>query len=161
MHNDLFFSSDWKGVMAKTETSANGFFDVTKAFGDFRLPGLDVEAIVAIQRKNLEALAQANQLAVEGIRALAQRQAEIAQQALDEASTLVREWTRPAAPEERLAKNVEVAKQSFEKGLANARELSELTTKASTDVFSVIARRVSEGFDEARLYAKKHSSANS
>lgn len=147
--------------MAKTETSANGFFDVTKAFGDFRLPGLDVEAIVAIQRKNLEALAQANQLAVEGIRALAQRQAEIAQQALDEASTLVREWTRPAAPEERLAKNVEVAKQSFEKGLANARELSELTTKASTDVFSVIARRVSEGFDEARLYAKKHSSANS
>jgi hypothetical protein len=23
----------------KTETSTNGFFDVTKAFGDFRLPG--------------------------------------------------------------------------------------------------------------------------
>jgi phasin family protein len=147
--------------MAKTETSANGLFDVTKAFGDFRLPGLDVEAIVATQRKNLEALVQANQLAVEGIRALAQRQAEIARQAFDEASTLVREWTRPAAPEERLSKNVEVAKQSFEKGLANARELSELTTKASTDVFGVIARRVSEGFDEARLYAKKHSSANS
>ncbi len=146
--------------MAKTETSANGFFDVTKAFGDFHLPGLDVEAIVATQRKNLEALAQANQLAVEGIRALAQRQAEIAQQALDEASTLVREWTRPAAPEERLTKNVEVAKQSFEKGLAHVRELSELTTKASTDVFGIIARRVSEGFDEARLYAKKHSSAN-
>lgn len=147
--------------MAKTETSVNRLFDVTKAFGDFRLPGFDVAAIVGTQRKNLEALAQANQLAVEGMRALAQRQAEIARQALDEASTLVREWTRPAAPEERLAKNVEVAKQSFEKGLANARELSELTTKASTDVFSVIARRMSEGFDEARLYAKKHNSANS
>ena len=45
--------------MAKTETSTNGFFDVTKAFGDLRLPGLDVEAIVATQRKNLEALTQA------------------------------------------------------------------------------------------------------
>src|ERR1700730_2491935 len=121
-----------KVVMAKTEkteTSANGFFDVTKALGDFRLPGLDVEAIVATQRKNLEALTQANQLAIEGVRALAQRQAEIAQQA-------------------------------FEKGLADVRELSELTAKASTDVCSVIARRVSESFDEARLYAKKQSSAN-
>ena len=106
-------------------------------------------------------MTQANQLAVEGVRALAQRQAEIAQQAFAESSALFREWTQPAAPEDRLAKNVDVAKQAFEKGLANARELSELTTKASTDVFSVIARRVSEGFDEARLYAKKQSSANS
>ena len=144
----------------KTETSANGFLDVTKAFGDFRLPGLDVEAIVATQRKNLEALTEANQLAVEGVRALAQRQAEIAQQAFAEASALFREWTQPSAPEERLAKNVDAAKQVFEKGLADARELSELTAKASTDVFSVITRRVSEGFDEARLYAKKQSSAN-
>jgi len=142
--------------MAKTEASKNGFFDVTKAFGDFRLPGLDVEAVMATQRKNLEALAQANQLAVEGVRALAQRQAEIAQQAFAEVSALFHGWTQPGAPEERLAKNVEVAKQAFERGLANARELSELTTKASTDALSVIARRVSEGFDEVRLYAKKH-----
>src|SRR5260370_36190457 len=144
----------------KTEASANGFFDVTKALGDFRLPGLDVEAIVATQRKNLEALTQANQLAVEGLRALAQRQAEIAEQAFAEASALFREWTQPSAPEDRLAKNVDAAKQAFEKGLANAHELSELTTKAGTDVFNVITKRVSEGFDEARFYAKKHSSAN-
>jgi phasin family protein len=152
-----------RNVMAKTEkteASTNGFFDVTKAFGDFRLPGLDVEAIVAIQRKNLEALTQANQLAVEGVRALAQRQAEIAQQAFAGASALFQAWTQPGAPEERLAKNADVAKQAFEKGLADARELSELTAKASTDVFSVITKRVSEGFDEARLYAKKQSSAN-
>jgi phasin family protein len=144
----------------KTETSANGFFDVTKAFGEFRLPGLDVEAIVSTQRKNLEALTQANQLALEGVRALAQRQAEIAQQAFAEASALFHAWTQPGAPEERLAKNADVAKQAFEKGLADARELGELTAKASTDVFGVIARRVSEGFDEARLYAKKHNSAD-
>ena len=146
--------------MAKTETSTNGFFDVTKAFGDLRLPGLDVEAAVATQRKNLEALTKANQLAIEGARALAERQAEIARQAVEEASALFREWTQPGAPEDRLAKNVDVAKQAFEKGLANARELNELTTKATTDVFSVIARRVSEAFDEVRLYAKKQISAN-
>ncbi|MGO8917757.1 MAG: phasin family protein [Stellaceae bacterium] len=146
--------------MAKTETSKNGFFDVTKAFGNFRPPELDVEAVAATQQKNFEALTHANQLAVEGVRALAQRQAEIAQQAVEEASALVREWMQPGAPEERLAKHVEAAKQAFETGLANARELNELSAKASMDVFSVIAKRVSEGFDEVRLYAKKHMSAS-
>jgi phasin family protein len=145
--------------MAKNRTSDTGFFDMTKAFGEFRLPGLDVEAVVATQRKNLEALTQANQLAAEGVRALAQRQAEIAQQAFAEASALLREWTQPGAPEERLARNVEAVKQAFETGLATARELNEMTTKASTDVFSVITRRMSQGFDELRLYAKKHISA--
>lgn len=139
-------------------TSTNGFFDVSKVFGDFRFPGFDVQAIAEAQRRNLEALTEFNQLAVEGVRALAQRQAEIAQQAVQEASALVREWMQPGAPEERLANSAEAAKQAFEKGVANVRELGELTTKASKDVFGVIAQRVSEGFDEVRLYAKKHTS---
>jgi phasin family protein len=145
--------------MAKTKTSKNGFSDVSNAFGDFRVPGIDVDAIVAAQRKNFEAMTQANQFAVEGLRAVAKRQAEIAQQTIEEASALVRDWTQPGAPEERLASTVEAAKQAFEKGLANVRELTDLTAKASTDVFSVIARRMSEAFDEVRLYAKKQAAA--
>lgn len=147
--------------MAKTPISTNGFFDPSKAFGNFRFPGFDVEAIVEAQSKNLEALAQANQLAVEGMRALAQRQAEIVQQAVEQASGLMLGWTQPGAPEDRLAKNAEAAKQAFERGLAQARELNELSTKASTDVFSVLARRVSDSFDEVRLYAKKQALPNS
>ena len=145
--------------MAKTEASKNGFFDVADVFGDFRLPGIDVDAVVATQRKNFEALTQANQLAVEGVQAVARRQAEIMREAVDEASGLFREWTQPGAPEDRLAKTAEAAKQAYEKGLANARELNELSKKASTDVLSVIARRVSESFDDVRLYAKKQTSA--
>lgn len=145
--------------MAKTESSKNGFFDVTKVFGEFRLPAVDVDAVVTAQRKNFEALSQASQLAVEGARAIAQRQGEMAQQTVERASALVREWTQPGALEDRLANNVEAAKQAFENSLAHVRELNELTTKASTDVFSVIARRVAESFDDMRLYAKKHGAA--
>jgi phasin family protein len=148
-----------KEIMAKTETSKNGFFDVAKAFGNFRLPGLDVEALMAAQRKNVEAMTEASQLAVESVQAMARRQAEIAQEAVQNATEVVRDWTQPGGLDERLAKNVDTAKQAFEKGLANIREFNELTTKASTDVFSVIARRVSESFDELRLYAKKSASA--
>lgn len=58
-----------------------------------------------------------------------------------------------------MAKSADAAKHAFEKGLANARELNELTVKASTDVFDIITRRVSESFDEMRSYAKKQAAA--
>src|SRR5579863_7390258 len=109
--------------------------DFSKAFAGFSLPGFDVEAVLAAQRKNLEALTQANQLAVEGVQAVARRQVELARQAVDEASSMMREWTTPGAPEERIAKNAEYAKVAFEKGVANARELAELVTKANAEAF--------------------------
>jgi phasin family protein len=129
--------------------------DFGKAFAGFTFPGLDVDSLVAAQRKNIEAFTQANQLAVEGAQAVARRQVEIARQAVDEASALMREWTQPGAPEERLAKNAELAKQAFEKGLANARELSELVTKANTEALNVINKRVAEGFEEMQSFAKQ------
>ena len=145
--------------MAKTETRKNRFFDLAKAFEDLRMPGLDVEAMIASQRKNLEALTHASQLALEGVQAIAQRNVEIVRRVVDDAPALLREWTEPCAPEDRLTKNVDAAKQAFERGLANARELAELAAKAGTDVFSVFTRRLSESFDDVRLYAKKQLAA--
>ena len=140
--------------MSKSETSKNGFPDLTKVFGDFRLPGIDVEAIAAIQRKNVEAFTQAHQVAVEGARIITQRQADLMHQAIDRASAVLRELTEPNPSEDRIAKNVEIAKEAFDNGVASARELAELANKTGTDVVSVISRRVSESFDDLRHYAK-------
>jgi phasin family protein len=148
-----------KETMAKTTTTQNRSFDLPQVLGDLRVPGLDLQALAESQRKNFEALTQANQLAIEAMRALTQRQNEIAQEAAEEASALLRDWTQPAAPEDRFSKSIEAAKLAFEKGIANVRELNSLGTKASADVFGVIARRVSEGFDEVRLFAKKRAAA--
>jgi phasin family protein len=135
----------------------NPFFDmdVNKLFGDFRVPSLDVEAVVASQRKNIEALTQANQLAVEGVQAVARRQVEIARQTIEEFSAMVQGFTQAGTPEERLAKQAELTKGALERGLSNARELTELVTKANTEAFNVINKRVTEGLDEIRDFAKK------
>lgn len=131
--------------------------DFTKAFAGFTLPGFDVEAVLASQRKNIEALTQANQLAVEGVQAVARRQAEIAREAIDEASAALREFVQPTAPEDRIAKNAELLKQSFERSLANARELTLLLAKANTEAFDVVAKRLAQGFEEIRDEAKKRT----
>jgi len=141
--------------MAKAEARKKGFFDLTKGFGDFRLPGLDIETLVTTQRKNLEAMTQASQLALEGAQAVAQRHVEIVRQVIEEVPAVLRDWTEPCAAEHRLAKNVDVTKQALEACVANARELAEITAKAGNDVVSVLTRRMSESFDDLRLYTKK------
>jgi phasin family protein len=135
----------------------NPFFDmdVNKLLGDFRVPSVDVEAVVASQRKNIEAFTQANQLAVEGVQAVARRQVEIARQAIEEFSAMVQGFAQPGTPEERLAKQAELTKVALERGLSNARELTELVTKSNTEALNVINKRVTESLDEIRDFAKK------
>jgi phasin family protein len=140
--------------------SKNGFFDVSKVMGDFRVPGVDLEAVAASQRKNLEALTQANQLAVEGVQAVVRRQVEITRQAVEEFTSMFRDFVQPSgSPEDRLAKQAEYSKQALQKGLTNARELTELLTKANTEAFDVINKRVTESFDEVSDFAKKRVAA--
>ena len=146
--------------MANPSVGKNGFFDVSKVMADFRLPGVDLEAVAASQRKNIEALTQANQLAVEGVQAVVRRQAAIARQAMEEFSSMFRDFVQPtASPEDRIAKQAEFSKQALEKGISNARELTELMTKANTEAFNVLNKRVSETLDEVRDFAKKRVAA--
>ena len=143
-----------------TSTTKNGLFDVTKIMGDFRVPGVDLEAAVASQRKNIEALTQANQLAVEGVQALMRRQVEITRQAIEDFSAMFRDFVQPnGSPEDRFAKQAEYSKHAIEKGLSNAKELTELVTKANTEAFNVINKRVTESLDEVRDFAKKRVAA--
>src|SRR3954454_7680336 len=92
-------------------------FDVTKAFADFRFRPFDVEAMWAAQRRNIEALSQANQFAMESVQAVARRQIELTRETFEGFSALLRDITQPVSPEDRIAKNTDFAKQMLEKGV--------------------------------------------
>ena len=132
-------------------------FDVTKMMTDFRLRPIDVETLMACQRRNIEALSQANQLAVEGIQAVARRQIEIARQTLEDVSVMFRELAQPSSTEERIAKNTEYAKQMLEKGVNHGREITMLATKAGSEAADVLRKRATEGLDELREIAKQQT----
>jgi phasin family protein len=130
-------------------------FDVTKMFADFRFRPFDVEAVWAAQRRNIEALSQANQLAVEGVHALAKRQIEMTQQTLEDFSTLVREMAQPVSTEDRIAKHTEFTKKMIDKGLTHGREVAALAAKAGTEATEVLQKRTTEGLDEMRAFTCK------
>ena len=135
---------------------ASKMFDPAKLMSEFKMPGVNMEQAVASQRRNLEALTAANQLAVQGFQAVAKRQAEILKQTLEQTSVAMREVMAAGSPEDKAARQTELAKEAFERAIANMRELAEMVSKAQTEANEVITKRVTESLDEMKdLLAKK------
>lgn len=131
-------------------------FDMTKMLGDVKIPGFDMQAIVDAQRKNIEALTAANQAAVQGIQAVAQRQAEILSQAMSEVSSVAQQLAGSASnPQEMTTKQAELVRKAFEQALANARELAEMVSKSNTEAFAIINKRVTESLQELKSLVAK------
>lgn len=131
-------------------------FDLSKMLGDMKVPGFDMQAAMDAQRKNIEALTAANQAAVQGMQAVAQRQAEILSQALGEISSVAQQLANASnSPQELTSKQAELARKAFEQALANARELAEMVSKSNTEAFAIINKRVTESLQELKALVAK------
>ena len=134
-----------------TERGAAGeppVLDFTKLMSQFRLPGVDFAALVDRERKNIEAVAKANRIAFEGWQRLVRRQAEMLQETM-------KKVIADAGPEGAKKKRADLAKEGFEKALANMRELAEITTQSQKEAFDVVRKRIEENVEGIRNFGKK------
>lgn len=129
--------------------------EMAKAMGVSQAGGVDVNAIVESQRKNVDALNAANRRALEGFQAAVSREQEILRQMMDETASAVKELSTTASPQEATAKQAELLKVAFEKALSNMRELAETMAKANTEALDTVNKRISESLDEIREMALK------
>ena len=130
-------------------------FDVSKMLGDMKAPVIDMAELVVSQRKNIEALSNANKLAFDGIQAVARRQADVMRQMHEELSSMVSELMSASSPEERISKQADLAKATYEKVLGNMKELAEMLANSNTEAAEVITSRISESLDELKSMATK------
>jgi phasin family protein len=128
------------GASAKRSMALPSLGDLGKLASRLKLPGIDVAAIIESQRKDMEALAEANRQAYEGIKALAQRRNEILR------GTLV-EWQeamKDATGKDALSKNTDRARQGVKKAIDNFRELAEMEAETRRKAWKVLQDRFQE-----------------
>jgi phasin family protein len=141
--------------MADAGAKKGGFLVFNTANNGLLFSGLEVETMFASQRRNVEAIMQANRLAFDGVQAVWRRQLDFVQEAVEGSTTHLSDLAPPSRPlNEKFAKHAEYSKQAFEKNLANARELTEIAIKMTTDATNIINQRVCDGFDEVP-YSRK------
>ncbi|MFO1152880.1 MAG: phasin family protein [Rhodospirillales bacterium] len=128
---------------------------VTKLVQSIQVPGVDVQSLVDSQKKNIEAVTNANRAVVEGLQAVAKRQAEILQETMNEASKAIDTLSKVGSPQELAATQADLAKTAFERGLTNMRELANLVASANQSATNTINTRISASIDEIKNLALK------
>jgi len=126
-------------------------FDVKKYVADLKLPAVpDIESVLATYKRNLQALSDANRVALEGAQAVARRHMEIMQSTMSGLSERLRDLSATDTPANRAAKHTELMKQAYESAVSNTRELGDLIQKSNTEAMHTLNTRFSEAMTEMK-----------
>ena len=128
-----------------------------KTMTQLNVPTLDVETLVSTQRKNVEAFAAANRLAVEGIQAVMRRQLEIFRQTVDDTASTIRELSQAQGPQERASKQLDLMKAAYDQALENMSELGDMLRRSNTEAAELIKNRVDDTLDELKNTVSKRT----
>jgi phasin family protein len=122
------------------DASVPGIEDLNKLIEKFQLPSVDIDALIDWQRRDMEAMTEANRQASEGLKALVERRNEILRETLTEWQAAVKDATSAEA----ITKRAEAAKQGVQKAIANFRELSEMEAQSRNNAWKIVQERMQE-----------------
>jgi phasin family protein len=130
-------------------------FDFSKLFSEMKVPAMpDMEAVLATHKRNLEALSEANRLALEGAQAVARRHYEILQSTMASMTESLKSLSVTEAPASRAAKQADMLKLAYENAVANTRELGDLIQKSNAEAMQTLNSRFSEAMTEIKTLFK-------
>ncbi len=131
--------------------------DMMRMFSSMKMPNmLDFQALAEAQRRNLEAMAAANRVAMEGAQAVARRNMELMQQTMSEMSEAMRGMTTmDANPATKAAQQAELMKANYERAVNSMKELADLIQKSNGEALEVLNRRFAEALEEMQTMVKK------
>jgi phasin family protein len=140
-------------AMGQAQQAAEEF---QKMLSGMKLPApVGMEALLAVQKRNMDALSAANRIALEGAQTVAKRHMEIMQQTMAELSETMRALAAPEPPQEKAARQAELLKQAYERAVANTREMSDLIQQANGEAVEQLNKRFAEALDEVKALIGK------
>ncbi|WP_143279093.1 TIGR01841 family phasin [Bradyrhizobium sp. C9] len=140
-------------------TDNTSYIDMLRKFGsDLGLPKLNVDELLQAQKKNLEALGQSAKVAAQGAQSVAQKQREVIEAGLREASTLAREYKPLGKIHENLALQTEFARKVFDIAVKGAQDSASTARQSTTEAVKIIQDRMKENFEEFRASVRPNKS---
>jgi phasin family protein len=133
--------------------------DFTKQFANMKMPGLDADALLQAQKKNMDALVAANQAAAAGYQDLFKKQMSIFEETMSEAQKHMKGFDTTKLDAEAAKGQAELARAAFEKALSNMQILAESAQKANAEAYEIVSARIQESMAELRDMASKLTKA--
>jgi phasin family protein len=128
----------------------NPFGDLTKMLEQFKVPGVDMSAIVESRRKDIEAIVEANTTAYESMQAVARKQQEMLARAMQDIQAAASSGISDPA------KQAEVARDAYLKAIDDMKDLAEIARKSQADAMASITQRANEHMEEIKKMLQRN-----
>ena len=129
------------------------FGDVTAMMAQFKMPGIDMAAIVEARRKDIQALVDANAATLESMQAIANKQTEMLSQAMQGMQDAAKS-AEGVSGQPDVGKQGEVIRKGFEKTLANMKELADMAQNAQSEAMARITQRATHQMQEIKAMVR-------
>jgi hypothetical protein len=133
---------------ATTPDFTNPFGNLDELVKQFKVPGVDVSAIIESRRKDMDAVIAANQATAAAMQQVAMKQTEILTQALQAAQDTALQLAKGAGGVIDPMKQAELTRKAYEKALADIKEVGEMAQKAQTAAMTGITARAQQSVQE-------------
>jgi phasin family protein len=117
----------------------------------FSWASLNVATLLEIYQRNMAALANANQVAFDGLTTLMQRQATLFNATIEDCSRGMNDVLAAASMEAKASRQADTARHSYESAAARFRELYEIAAKAHADAADILSARLTEALGELKV----------
>ncbi|SAL45683.1 phasin [Caballeronia choica] len=128
----------------------NPFGDLTKMLEQFKVPGVDMSALIESRRKDIEAIVEANKTAYDSMQAVARKQTEMLSRAMQDIQAAA--TTGITDP----GKQTEVARNACLKALEDMKDLAEIARKSQADAMASITQRANEHVEEIKKMLQRN-----
>ncbi len=122
---------------------------------------MDMQSMMEQGRKTFQAITEAQQVCMESMQVIAQRQAEILSQIVQDQSEIAREIATEATPEQKIARGADLIRKSYERTIDGAREVTDMLQKSSREAGDIINNRVATALNEVKQTVRKNAAASS
>lgn len=119
-------------------------------FESFKIAPFDIQSLMETQRKNIQAITEAQQIAIENFQAITQRQTEMLSQIVEENSKIATQIMGEGTPEEKIAKQADLFKGLYERSVKNINDLAEMVSNGNQEASKIINKRVSASITEIK-----------
>ena len=107
----------------------------------FKVPGMDMPALIEAGRKEIDALVEANKAAQEAMQALARKQTEMLTEAMQGFQDAVKSAASGVGGVADPAKQAELARKAYQKTLADLKGLADMARKSQSDAMASMTQR--------------------
>lgn len=135
--------------------------DLSNSVPGFASAPVDMKHMMESGRKTMQAIIEAQQVAIESLQTIAQRQTEIMSQFVQDQSAMARDIVKEGTPEEKIARSAESMRKAYEKTINGSREVADMLNKSTREASEIINKRVTNALNEIKTNVEENPVAAS